>query len=79
MRAFAASLKTGKPCADCGIQYPPYVMQYDHVRGKKEFVISSQVSRGQVSMSRLLSEIEKCDLVCANCHAIRTFTRRRPC
>jgi hypothetical protein len=25
----------------------------------------------------LVAEIEKCDLVCANCHRIRTFTRQQ--
>jgi hypothetical protein len=62
-----------KPCADCGVSYPPYVMDFDHREGKS-FSISQawrMRSRGEV-----LSEIEKCDVVCANCHRERTYGRR---
>jgi len=30
-----------RPCADCGISYPFYVMTFDHVRGEKKFTIGS--------------------------------------
>lgn len=60
-----------KPCADCGNVYPPYVMHFDHVRGEKLFNIGNRIT---IAMSRLLAEIAKCDLVCANCHAIRTHS-----
>jgi hypothetical protein len=62
-----------RPCGDCGIEYPPYVMQFDHKRDKL-FSISTYASR--YSLERVLAEIEKCDVVCANCHAIRTHKRR---
>ena len=64
-----------KPCSDCGNTYPSHVMQFDHVRGKKEFNLSEAGNRG-VSYDKILLEISKCDVVCANCHAIRTFERR---
>src|SRR5690242_7976843 len=32
-----------KPCADCGIQYDYWIMQFDHVRGKKSFNVCSGV------------------------------------
>lgn len=64
------------PCMDCNQQYPYYVMDFDHVRGKKEFNISS-ISCRNCSFEKILEEIRKCDLVCANCHRIRTFKRRR--
>jgi hypothetical protein len=28
------------PCADCGVKYPPYVMDFDHVRGEKMGTLS---------------------------------------
>jgi len=66
-----------KPCADCGVQYPPYVMQFDHVRGVKEFGIA-RGRNGCWSSKRLLDEIAKCEVVCANCHAERTqVTKKR--
>ncbi len=64
-----------KPCADCGVQYPPYVMQFDHVRGVK--VGSLGVLRRTVGMARLVIEIAKCEVVCANCHAERTWRRSK--
>jgi hypothetical protein len=63
-----------RPCADCGISYPSYVMDFDH-REDKSFAIS-QAWRAR-SWSRVLSEIEKCDVVCANCHRERTWRSRQ--
>jgi hypothetical protein len=62
------------PCTDCGIKYPPYVMDFDHVKGQKEFNIGSKY-HGR-SVDKLILEIEKCEIVCANCHRIRTHERR---
>ena len=59
-----------KPCQDCGKQYPYYVMDFDHVRGEKLFDVSRDVP-----VEKRLKEIEKCDLVCANCHRERTFQK----
>lgn len=61
------------PCLDCDKTYPFYVMQFDHVRGEKNKEISKLVRHG--SKTKLLEELEKCELVCANCHAERTFGR----
>ena len=61
-----------RPCMDCGMQYPYYVMQFDHVRGHKAFPMSSPSATR--SMARMQEEIAKCDVVCANCHAERTYS-----
>jgi len=62
-----------KPCADCGIQYPPYVMDFDHLDAtQKSLVLSSGYRR---NLEVVLAEIEKCDVVCSNCHRIRTHER----
>lgn len=63
-----------KPCKDCGVEYPHYIMEYDHVKGTKIDNISNLV--GRVGWERLEKEIAKCDLVCANCHRERTFQRQ---
>lgn len=61
------------PCADCGVEYPPYVMDLDHRPGEVKLF---QISKGlRKSRGVLLTEIAKCDTVCANCHRIRTHTR----
>lgn len=62
------------PCADCGNMFPPECMDFDHVRGEKLFAIGNGAVR-HYSLARVIAEIAKCELVCANCHRIRT--RRR--
>lgn len=62
------------PCADCGKRYPHYVMDFDHVSDDKEANVSD-LKRSGVSESRLLAEIAKCEVVCANCHRARTWKR----
>ena len=59
-----------KPCADCGVQYPSYVMDFDHVRSTKLFNLSTCTNtlRG---VQAIEDEIAKCDVVCANCHRLR--------
>jgi hypothetical protein len=63
------------PCIDCGLEYPWYVMDFDHVRGEKKFDLSVAAQKGR-SIKSILDEIAKCELVCSNCHRERTFNRR---
>lgn len=72
--AWLRSLKEGKPCTDCGRVYPYQVMQWDHKPGFEKLGDVSGDFWGR-TREEILAEIAKCDLVCANCHAIRTFTR----
>lgn len=61
------------PCLDCG-ENDPVVLEFDHVRGTKREIISMLVSQGY-TLTTLAAEIEKCDVVCANCHRRRTAKR----
>lgn len=60
------------PCTDCGNTYPWYVMEFDHVT-KKEFNIGVAINKG---WAKLREELAKCEVVCANCHKVRTHLRR---
>lgn len=62
------------PCADCGVQYPYYVMQFDH-RGESPKLFERGSVRDR-ALAVVKMEAEKCDVVCANCHAERTHQRR---
>lgn len=66
-----------RPCMDCKTEFPehPEVMEFDHVRGKKLYDMSCAI-RNRIALNTLLKEIAKCDLVCANCHRIRTVRRK---
>ncbi len=73
--ALVESLKRAS-CVDCRTGFPSECMDFDHVpeRGKKVAGISRMV-QGTYSMVTLQVELKKCDLVCANCHRIRTARR----
>lgn len=62
---------------DCGL-HPEYlaVLEFDHRPNEvKSFNISSRMYSGKIE--DLIAEIEKCDIVCANCHRIRTTKRKQ--
>ena len=62
-----------KSCQDCGQKYPDYVMDFDHRDRKAKIMSVSRMVAGGWSFDKIQQEIEKCDLVCANCHRIRTY------
>jgi hypothetical protein len=70
LRQFLNALKDA-PCMDCGVQYPPHVMDFDHR--------DPTTKKGLVSQMRchekIVEEVAKCDLVCSNCHRERTQQR----
>ena len=66
-------VKLASGCVDCGYSEHAEALQFDHVRGEKKFNVGISYT---FSMERVLAEIEKCEVVCANCHAVRTANRR---
>ena len=69
------SLKEGQPCTDCGGIFHPAAMQWDHLPGTTK--LASVAALYGHSRARVLAEIKKCELACANCHAVRTYRRNR--
>ena len=69
-------LKSSRPCTDCGGYFHPAAMQWDHLPGQKKRAAVSTLLLVH-SKRQLEAEIAKCELVCANCHAVRTLTRQR--
>lgn len=64
------------PCVDCG-ENDPIVLEFDHVRGvKTSEVYNLAVKRGW-AWKRVLTEIAKCEVRCANCHRRVTHQRRQ--
>ena len=65
------------PCTDCHKMFNPVAMQFDHLpEFKKDNSVAVMVNKLR-PLSTIFCEIAKCDLVCANCHATRTFERIR--
>jgi len=68
-----AQIKENTGCKDCGIKNH-IILDFDHIKDKKYNV--SQMIRDGFSWKAITREIEKCEVVCANCHRIRTYNRR---
>lgn len=66
--------KLDKGCSDCGYRAHPEALQFDHADGAEKLFNIGETAH--ISLPRLWAEVEKCEIVCANCHAIRTATRR---
>jgi hypothetical protein len=60
------------PCVECG-EGDPVVLEFDHLRDKL-FDVGNMIS--DRNWDSILAEIEKCEVVCANCHRRRTAIRR---
>lgn len=73
LRRFVWDFKLKHSCRDCGANNP-IVLTFDHVRGKKKDNVASLVSRN-ASLKVVEEEIAKCEVVCANCHSLRTYER----
>jgi hypothetical protein len=73
-REYVYAIKAETPCADCGQRFDPVCMDFDHVTGEKESAVSILMARG-AALSTLQREIAKCEVVCSNCHRIRTRER----
>lgn len=60
---------------DCGGSFDPYVMDFDHRDGEEKcFNVSAAIPMG-LNIGRVLEEVAKCDVVCSNCHRMRTKRR----
>lgn len=66
-------LLSNSSCKDCKTN-DARVLEFDHL-GDKSFNVSRAVSGSTRSWQKILEEINKCDIVCANCHRIRTQER----
>ena len=76
MIVLVAQLKS-VPCKDCSQEYPSYVMDFDHIDAAQKRHNISHLARSGAPRKKILEEIAKCEIVCANCHRIRTHHRAR--
>ncbi|KKL20663.1 hypothetical protein LCGC14_2453200 [marine sediment metagenome] len=68
-----AEIKLKSGCVDCGYDGHTAALDFDHVRGEKIKDVSRMVTG---SREKLMAEIAKCEVRCANCHRIKTHDRR---
>jgi hypothetical protein len=70
-RAFVVEYLRAHPCVDCG-ETDIVVLEFDHLRDKRANV-SYLIQTAEIR--RIKEEIDKCEVVCANCHRRRTSQR----
>lgn len=75
LKAWMIELKS-KPCSDCGSKFDTCCMDFDHRIGEKKAYNLGSMFAHHYSKELIEIELAKCDLVCSNCHRIRTRDRR---
>lgn len=76
LKAWMIELKS-KPCSDCGNSFDTCCMDFDHRIGtNKKYNLGSMFAH-HYSKELIQEELNKCDLVCANCHRIRTKNKHK--
>jgi hypothetical protein len=71
------ALKSGRSCVDCGTCYVACQLDFDHLpQFQKRDEVSHMVRTG-LAKETIEAEVAKCQLVCKNCHALRTERRRK--
>ena len=69
------AIKLQRGCTDCGYRGHPAALDFDHRPGTEKKLGISHAIRRESSLEKILAEVAKCDVVCANCHRIRTWNR----
>lgn len=71
---FLNEYKLQKGCQDCGYKQYAVALDFDHINGTKELNVCNSKS-----ITQAMKEIKKCEVVCSNCHRVRTMKRLYPC
>ena len=73
-RKFINEQKSSKGCIRCGYNEHPAALDFHHVRDKNKKV--SSFLQGCYSIEKIQNEIDKCEVLCSNCHRIRHYEQR---
>jgi hypothetical protein len=73
-KSFLAAYLLEHPCVDCGAS-DLRVLDFDHRPGEVKRKDVMRMVREGFSISRIMDEVNKCDVRCRNCHAIVTLER----
>jgi hypothetical protein len=68
-------IKLERGCIDCGYSGEAVALQFDHISDDKKMNVSDMI-RSDYSWSSVMKEIDKCEVRCANCHAVMTAKRK---
>lgn len=73
--AYVQGIKLERGCADCGYREHAAALDFDHLPGFEKKHRLATMSSG-ATKAKIDAEIAKCEVVCANCHRVRTAGRR---
>jgi hypothetical protein len=71
-------IKKEHGCVDCGYRTHAQALQFDHTSDNKKASVSNLI-RSDYCWETIKIEMAKCEVVCANCHAVRTYARKGQC
>ncbi len=72
---YIQDIKSQLCCTDCGERHPA-TLQFHHLNSEDKMFNIGDAVRDGISLDRIKQEIEKCIVLCANCHAIRHYNMR---
>ena len=73
IKKYIREYKENSGCIDCKEKYPWYVLEFDHLEDKSFGI--GEFGSFTSSLEKVKQEIQKCEVVCSNCHKIRTYSR----
>jgi len=71
IKAFLLEYLLSHPCVDCG-EADPIVLEFDHRIPKDKLFSMAEARRGKFSLAKVMEEVKKCTIRCANCHRRQT-------
>jgi hypothetical protein len=74
-RTYVLAYLMTNPCTECG-EDDPRVLEFHHRDEEEKYMDVSQLVAGGYSIGTIQAEINKCDVLCANCHRKKTMNER---
>lgn len=62
-------------CVDCGYNKHHAALEFDHMPGFVKY--KNVMAMCWDSWEKIWAEVDKCEVVCSNCHSIRTYNRNK--
>lgn len=77
LEEFISTYKKGKCCAKCGYNKHPEILQFHHKDEKKKSFTIARKTISPSSMPLIKKEMDKCILLCPNCHRLIHLKERK--
>lgn len=69
IRKMIDSQKLESGCVSCGYNKCPAALQFDHINPEEKKFAVGRMAFSNYSLETIQAEIDKCRVLCANCHA----------